>query len=216
MEQIIVVIDDRELKTSIAKILFNLGVKLQSQRLETGDFILSDRIIAERKSVKDFVDSILDSRLFKQAGELKKQFQIPVFIIEGREDIYSQRNVNANAVRGAIASIIADFSIPIINSQDENDTANIIYHLAKREQVDFKRGINIRGGKKPLSTKQLQEFIVSGLPNIGNEMSKKLLKKFRTVKNIFNAGVDELTEVENLGKTKAEQIKKIIEAEYRE
>lgn len=216
LEQIIIIIDDRELKTSIAKVLFKLGAKLDSKRLETGDFILSDRVIVERKSVKDFVDSILDSRLFKQAAGLKKEFQIPVFIIEGKEDIYSQRNVNANAIRGAIASIITDFSIPIINSQDENDTANIIYSLAKREQVDFKRSINIRGKKKPLTTKELQEFIVSGLPGVGLESSKKLLKHFKTIRNVFNSTAGELMEVENFGKAKAEEIKKVIDAEYHE
>ena len=55
------------------------------------------------------------------------------------------------------------------------------------------------------------QFIIESFPGIGPKTSKKLLKKFGTIKEIINASEDELKKV--LGK-KAELVKEIIDSKY--
>ena len=62
--------------------------------------------------------------------------------------------------------------------------------------------------------KELQEYIVSSLPGVAGTIAKPLLKKFGSVKNIINASVDELKEVELIGGKKAKAIKESVEADY--
>ncbi|MEM2926360.1 MAG: ERCC4 domain-containing protein, partial [Candidatus Bathyarchaeia archaeon] len=78
-----VVVDLREAQNEVPKILSNLGVQVVTQRLEVGDYQISDRAIVERKTTRDFLHSIEDGRLFKQASDMVEHFDRPVLIVEG-------------------------------------------------------------------------------------------------------------------------------------
>ena len=68
--------------------------------------------------------------------------------------------------------------------------------------------------KRVQDTTWLQEYIVSALPGIGAVLAKPLLKHFKSIKSIVNASVDDLKEVEKIGKIKAEEIRRILDTEY--
>ncbi len=82
--------DDRENK--VLKKLSRKEVDLKTKRLELADFLVSERTAVERKKAEDFVNSLIDKRLFEQIKELRNQFENPVLLVEGR-DLYSHRNV---------------------------------------------------------------------------------------------------------------------------
>src|SRR3989344_3177815 len=65
--------------------------------------------------------------------------------------------------------------------------------------VDF----GVRIVKKPTSTKELQEFVVSSFPGIGGGLNKRLLEQFGSVRKIVNSSIDELKDVEGIGERKA-------------
>ena len=46
--------------------LHELGVEVELKHLALADYIISDKIAVERKTVNDFVSSMLDKRLLKQ------------------------------------------------------------------------------------------------------------------------------------------------------
>jgi len=211
-----IVIDTRELRSSVAKKLFELGAEVVTEPLEVADFILSDHVAIERKTTDDFIQSIIDGRLFEQMEHLKKCFEKPVVIVEGDEDIYSIRQIHPNAIRAAISAIAVDFRVPIIYTQSEEDTALFLYTIAKREQIENKKEVNIRGEKKPLTDKFLQEYLVAGLPGIGVGIARNLLKHFKTVQKVFTATEDDLKKVEKIGKKKAQKIKDILTKVYSE
>jgi len=211
-----IVIDTRELRSSVAKKLFELGAEVVTEPLEVADFILSDHVAVERKTIDDFIQSIIDGRLFEQMEHLKKCFEKPIVIVEGDEDIYSIRQIHPNAIRAAISAIAVDFRVPIIYTQSEEDTALFLYTIAKREQIENKKEVNIRGEKKPLTDKFLQEYLVAGLPGIGVGIARNLLKHFKTVQKVFTANEDELKKVEKIGKKKAKKMREILTKVYNE
>jgi Fanconi anemia group M protein len=65
-----------------------------------------------------------------------------------------------------------------------------------------------------LSLTQKQEYIVASLPNIDSVLAKRLLEHFETVKDLFNANIDELRKVKGIGQKLAQEIDKIISYTY--
>jgi len=208
--------DARERGSGVIKYLADKGIDVRMQNLDVGDFLLSEKVGIERKEVRDFVDSILDKRLLHQVKALKETFERPVLIIEGTDDIYAVRKVHPNAIRGMLAWIAVDMKVPILYTKDFRDTAELLITIARREQEEKDGDFSIRGEKKPLSTKELQEYIVSGLPGVGAQLAQSLLKEFRSITGVINASEDRLQEVEKIGKKKAAEIRRILEEEYKE
>ncbi len=208
--------DSREKSSGVIKYLVDQGIDVRMQNLDVGDFLVSEKVGVERKEIRDFVDSILDKRLFHQVKGLKETFEKPLLIIEGMEDIYSVRKVHPNAIRGMLAWIAIDMKVPIIYTKDYRDTAELLITFARREQEGKDVEFGIRGEKKPLSTKELQEYIVAGLPGVGAQLAQSLLRTFKTITKVVTASEEELQEVDKIGKKKALEIKKILEEEYKE
>ena len=187
-----------------------IDVKINS--MAVGDYQVSDEVVIERKTASDFVSSIIDKRLFKQARELTEEFKKPIIILEG-DDIYNGM-IHPNAIRGTIAALAIDFRISIIPTRNAQDTAAMIKRIAVREQNGEKIPISIRTDKKPVTLMEQQLFIVESLPNIGPVNAKNLLKHFGSVSNVFNASESDLQEVEGIGKKTAKEIRKVMDSKY--
>lgn len=211
--QIKIVCDDREKNNGIIKQLIELGAFVELKRLDSGDYAASERCVVELKTMPDFVDSIIDGRLLEQIKCLSK-FDRPILILEGTEDLYSQRNLHPNAIRGMISTIAVSYGIPIIQTKNNKETAELLYIIAKREQDPDKKLFNIHGSKKPLNNKELQEYIVSSLPNVGSSLAKELLHNFRNIRKIFSANDDELRKVPGVGEKTSKEIQKILDKDY--
>jgi len=213
--QLAIFVDMRETRSGVAKFLAKAGVDLKLQNLEIGDYVVSDRVCIERKTTLDFLDSLINKRrnLFDQIHRMKSEYENPLLVIEG-ESIYGQRNVHPNVVRAVMATIAIDFSVPILQTRDEADTASLIYVIAKREQLPNKTEVNPHGKKPSASLREQQEYLISALSNIGIVTTRNLLRRFKTVEGILTASKEELMEVEHVGKKTAEHIKEVLCAEY--
>lgn len=211
---VVIYADVRERNARVVTILKKFCTVTEAQ-LKVGDYILSDRVGVERKSSADFVQSIVDRRLFAQVGELKSNFKKPLLIIEGNDVLDSARNVHPNAIRGAIASVSVDHGVPIIWTASQTDTAHQLYTIARREQLEGKKLTGIRGKKKPASVREMQEFIVAGLPKISTQKARNLLAHFGTPEKVFTAGEAELKKVDGIGDGLAKQIRSLVTEKYK-
>jgi Fanconi anemia group M protein len=211
---LIIYVDSREGNSGITKILHDLGINLKIKPLVSADFIISERIGIERKTPKDFIDSMIDKRLFTQIRGLKENFEKPLIIIEGTEDIYSIRNIHPNAIRGMLATITLSYGIPIIYTKNKEDTAELLKVISLREQKPNSRDMGVRLEKKPTSTKEQQEFIIESLPGIGPFTAKTLLNKLKSIENILNAPLEILEQIEGIGSKRSKEIKRIFKEIY--
>ncbi len=210
-QKAIIFTDIRE--TKLLKELADMDIQISAKQLEVGDFLISDRVCIERKTVPDFLESIIDGRLFSQLKELSANFSRPVLIIEG-DNLFGERNIHPNAIKGALNSIAIDFRIPILWTKSISETAEVIAGLAKREQLDLDRSIRHKGVKKAMTESEEQEVFVAGLPSINLTLAKRLLSHFRTIKRIVNAGEKSLQKIEGIGEEKAKRIKRLMERGY--
>jgi len=209
-----IIADYREKGSAVIKKLIDDGVDLELEQLKVGDFLLSPQCCVEYKNSKDFIDSLIDGRLLKQVVNLKQNYPKPLIIVEGQQDIYSIRNVHPNAIRGLLATITISFGIPILQTKNSIDTAEMMSVIAKREQDKGYKDFSMHSGKKPMSFKEQQEYIVSALPGVGPTLAKPLLKKFKSVKGVINAAETDLKKVELIGDKKAKEIFSLMNYPY--
>ncbi len=210
-----VFVDQREIRSHVAHALEKLGMDVALATLEVGDYVVSDRVGIERKTAEDFLSTFLDGRdLFSQVSDLVRAYERPLLIIEG-EGLYTARQVHPNVIRGVLAAITIDFRVPIIFSRDEEDTAALISVIAKREQLDSKREINLHGKKTASTLKEQQEYLVSAISEIGPVVARNLLRHFGSVERIMAASREELMKVELVGPKTADRIKEVVGGEYK-
>ena len=214
-KQIKIIADHREYRSPVVRNLTIKDAFVEPQQLNTGDYVLSTRIGVERKTVDDFLQSLIDGKLFDQISRLRDAYPRPILIIEG-EGLLTKRNISHNAIFGSIVSITVDFGVPIITTKNPLETADLLYIMAKREQRDEKKPIAVRGEKTPMSLREKQQFIVEGLPNVSAVLAKRLLARFGSIKDIVNASDEELREVAGIGKGIASEIAEILNAKYLE
>ena len=63
--------DHREVNKDLRQtLLLDPTVHLEISALRTGDFLINDLLLVERKTFRDFVSSIKDGRIFNQAARL--------------------------------------------------------------------------------------------------------------------------------------------------
>jgi len=205
-----IIIDYREKQSLVASELVALGFEIEFKELKVADYIVKD-VAIERKTVSDFISSMINRRLLNQLEELK-QYQNKLLIVEGidEQELYNEENgngVHANSVRGFLLSIILKHNIPMLFTKDYKDTAKFIERIARKKEQEM----SIRANKKTLNKKEQMQFIVEGFPGIGPKTAKQLLKEFHTIKNLINTPQEDLEKI--IGK-KAEIFKKIIDEEY--
>ena len=187
-----IIADNHEKNSLVISELLELGIDAEMQHLPVADFLVNG-VAIERKTISDFLSSMINKRLARQLEEIK-QYPKSLLIIEGidEQELYDDCNpegINANAIRGFLLSILLGFQVPIIFTKDYADTAKFISVLAKKEK---KEHISLRAVKKALNKKEQLQYILEGFPGIGPATAKKLLKRFKTIRGIIDASENEL------------------------
>ncbi|QSG12694.1 ERCC4-like helicase [Halapricum desulfuricans] len=215
-ETVEIVVDQRELDATIARDLSKReGIETRLETLAVGDYVVSDRVVVERKTVSDFLDTLTggDRSLFEQVKDGARYYDRPVVIIEG-DGLYGERNVHPNAIRGALASLAVDFGASVVRTDDEDDTAAMLEVLATREQEAADRAVSAHGEKQAKTLPEQQEYVVASIADVGPVTAQSLLAHFGSVEAALTADSDELQDVEGVGEVTAERIREVVASEY--
>ncbi|MFD1513149.1 DEAD/DEAH box helicase [Halomarina rubra] len=211
-----IVVDQRELDSTIARDLSTRdGITTRLETLAVGDYVLSDRVVVERKSVDDFLDTLVggDRSMFEQVKDGARHYSRPVVVVEG-EDLYGARNVHPNAIRGALASLAIDFGASILRTTDEADTADLVEVIARREQEESDREVSVHGEKAAKTLDEQQEYVVGSIADVGPVTARALLTHFGSVEAVMTANEEDLLEVKGVGAVTAERIREVVGSDY--
>ena len=199
-----IVVDDRETSSKVVEILSETGASITLRRLAFGDYAIGDRILIERKTARDFVDTLVERDLLGQVRDLAAHALRPVLVIEGG-DLAGQRDIHPNAIRGVLAAITVDLGVSILFTRDEEDTAQMILVLARREESEGgERKVPLR--KDSRSVGHQQENIIASFPDIGLKNARLLLEHFGSVRGVIDADFSELVKVKGIGEGRARRI----------
>jgi len=195
-----ITIDHREKPSHVPSLLEAEGADISFSTLEAGDYLVNNEVLIERKTAVDFVQSILSGRLFKQCSKLRKTRFVCLIIIEGKV-MDERQNTSAEAIQGALLSVMARWQIPIYFATDKHETISAIIRVGKQ---NFK-GHDLHLPKQTGTRKSYgsQVFFLQGLSSVGPQLAKRLLDHFGSITSITNATAKELQAVEGIGKQKA-------------
>ncbi|GGM37438.1 DEAD/DEAH box helicase [Haloarcula argentinensis] len=211
-----IVADQRELDSNIARDLSTRdGIETRLETLAVGDYVLSDRVVVERKTVADFMDTLTggDRSMFEQVGDATRNYGRPVVIIEG-EDLFGARNVHHKAIQGALASLAVDFGASVLRTSDEDETADLLEVIAGREQEVADREVSVHGEKQSKTLPEQQEYVVAAIAEVGPVTARTLLEAFGSVEAVMTADKDDLLEVSGIGDVTADRIREVIASDY--
>lgn len=206
------IVDRREAPSQTARALEALGVKVEYRTLKVGDYVVSEEVAIERKTYADLAASIVDRRLFSQAQALRECYRRPIIILETGGG--AETGVSREAIRGAVASMILDFGIPVISAEGPEDTAGFIVAIARREQRQAGISLSLKDRRRPKTPDEEKEYVVSSLPMVEVSTARRLLAEFGTVQAVFSASEDELQKVEKIGPKKARRIREVASTPY--
>ncbi|MDG6998052.1 MAG: DEAD/DEAH box helicase [Nitrososphaerota archaeon] len=188
------------------------GARVEVKQLDFGDFVLSNEIVIERKTLDDFVKSIYDGRLFKQLVNMNEKYSRPILVVQGDRKHLS--GIGESAFYGALASVLSDFKVPIFFAANEREVSELVFHIARREQIEKKRDNRVREGRKPMSLADIQRYIVSGIPGVSGILADRLLANTHSLQRLFTTDELDLLKVEGIGEVMAKRIRGIATAEY--
>lgn len=202
-----IVADDREEAGGVmAELRAREDVALEVRRLPAGDFLVEDRFAVERKTLRDFAQSVIDARLFKQAAALAQGTRRGVLILEGVATAVGDGGLSRESRQGALITVSVFYSLAVLRARDPAETARLLAYLGRQAQR-FVSGALSRPGYRPKGKRARQLFVLQGLPGVGPGRAARLLERFGSVQAVAAASAAELAALDGFGETTAARIR---------
>ena len=129
-------IDFREQRSGIVSEIEKLTNKIAFElcTLPTGDYMVGDKIIVERKTLNDFLTSIKTGRIFQQAYRIAQSGKNGLIILEGDKTMVDSSLMSRKAVQGALIHLTVFIGIPVIRSLNIQETATLLIDILNQSQ----------------------------------------------------------------------------------
>lgn len=176
--------------------------------LDAGDYLLDNAVLVERKTIGDFVGSLVDGRLFPQAARLAHSRYRSLLLIEGPRP-RSMSDVHPHALEGALVSLAAMWRLPVLHSSEPEHSLlilRLLAHQVSRTQQPVLR----RFDRKPKRLASRRLFLLQGLPGVGPALAHRLLCHFGSIEGVLSADASDLAEVRGIGAGKAARIRELV------
>jgi ERCC4-type nuclease len=181
---------------------------VQMVRLTTGDYLINETVLVERKTIADFAASLADGRLFTQAARFAHGVHRSILLIEGPTPA-AVPAIHPHALEGALVSLAAMWRLPVLHSLDAEHSARILQCLAHQVSKPHQHILR-RFDRKPKRLASRRLFLLQGLPGVGPALAQRLLAQLGTVEGVITAGAASLAQVRGLGPKKAARIRELV------
>src|SRR4051794_23441674 len=176
-------------------------------RLPVGDYVVSDRVVIERKGPPDLAASIKDRRLFEQLARLADAYPSVVLIVEG-----DPVHMHQAAWTGALGRALT-LGASVLRTSDTRDTAQWIARLYRLEGKPASQPRGLPRVRRPTPDDvQTAEDVLRCLPGISTVGASRLLAHFGSLERVFAAGHEELLQVRGIGPVRARTLDRLFRA----
>ena len=116
-----IICDSREIVSGIPRSLAALPlVNVQMVELGSGDYVVAEGAAVERKDGGDFVNCIMNGKLWDQLARLKATFPETYLLIEGNP--FNRGQFKDRSVIGAVTAVLAIIDIKVIQTRNATDS----------------------------------------------------------------------------------------------
>lgn len=213
-----VVIDSREHhRIQTAKeyyIKHDCNVKIEE--IPIGDYLFNNQVVFEYKTQTDFINSVRDNRVFKQTIRQQEHYPYHFVIIVGTYKnlthlIYSKYNgryghFTIKQYLGAIARL--NTYTTVIQAPTEKQAYRMMITQAQKCLINKNIGTIQTQKKQTIHEPIAYKILAYCIPDIGNNRAKKITDtlNLKTIKDITNLTIEDLTSVEGIGEKTAKKI----------
>jgi DNA excision repair protein ERCC-4 len=199
--------DLREERSGIPAALREAGIDAVGSVLPAGDYVVSERLIVERKSSTDLAASIKDRRLFEQLDRLRAAYAAVVLIVEDEP-----LHIAEASWKGALARALGA-GAAILRTDDPDDTAAWLVRLHRIERKAASPPRALARVRRPTGDdRQTAEDVLRCLPGISAVGARRLLDHFGSLAEVFAADDDALREVRGIGPVRAAALARLFRA----
>src|SRR3954467_8622116 len=199
--------DHGERVSVVPAALERLGVHARGPRLPAGDYVVSDRLVVERKGPTDLAASIKDRRLFEQLARLTDAYPSVVLIVEG-----DPGHMPGAAWQGALGRALT-LGASVLRTRDAQDTAAWIARLYRLESKPASAPRGAPRVRRPTQDDlKTAEDVLRCLPGISAVGAGRLLAHFGSLERVFAARRDELLQVRGIGPVRARALDRLFRA----
>ncbi len=209
-----VVADEREKASGVPDELSKLNVRVYFSRLPVADYVLNPEIAVERKSVRDLVSSVYDSRLFYQAARIAASYAKPYLLVEGDSTEVQKLAKNMKSFYGAIANVTLAYGLRVLYTANVKETAIAIAELLNHARAKPLVRMPSELPPKSKSVPQQQVYVVSSIPGVGRKLAERLLMKYGTPRRVMSLTAGELALTQGIGWKRAERIKEMMDTKF--
>jgi len=209
-----VVADEREKAGGVPKELSKLNVRVYYSQLRAADYVLGPEVAVERKSVRDLVASVYDSRLFNQAAKLSASYVKPYLLIEGDSTEVELLAKNLKSFYGAIANVTLAYGLRVLYTANVKETAIAIAELLAHARARPPSATPSAAPSKAKSVPMQQLYLISSMPGVGGKLAERLLMKYETPRRVMGLRSGELALTRGIGWKRADKIKEVLDTKF--
>ena len=221
-----IVVDVREFRSALPSLLHGRSMVVVPCQLTVGDYVLSNAICVERKSVRDLISSFKNGRLFNQAETMLQHYKHPFLLIEFDHNKSFTLDPFADLTSSALKLpdaetrdlqskiVLLSLAFPrlkIIWSSSPYQTAEIFEELKKnQEEPDPLKAVQIglASDEDPeeRTFNQVPQDLLRAIPGVSNKNAARLYLDTANVMEVANMDLMQLDPL--VGKEAGRQIYK--------
>ena len=199
-----------------------LNIQTEKQWIEIGDYVYGD-VCFEAKSTIDFLQSVINKRLWTQLDNMDRHYEHTIVMIHGslhQAMVYPKYvNINIpeemlrNKFYGAIGKITLDTDTKLFWVEGPQKAAKIITTICKMRP--FNRDVIKPTLLKRITTDDLRADILCTIKGISESKAKKLIKQYGSIMEMGEANADEIALIDGIGLTIAQRLIDALNSEDR-
>ncbi|MFH2056570.1 MAG: ERCC4 domain-containing protein [bacterium] len=206
------IIHARDRDSDLIPLLEKEEVSFAFSQLKYADFLIAGRIAIIKRTTQDFSVDLKNKMVYRNLPFFKREYAEPLYIIEGKD--LAVNGTPLPTIRAAITHISSVGRVPIIRTEDAQETARYLALLVK--QAKFSEPTTHRVEAAEANEEQpapWQVELLMHLPDVDRVLAARMMKRFGTLRGVLDAKTSELQKIKGLGPKKSEKIKKALAAQ---
>ena len=219
--------ENSELTKQVLEKASELNIQTEKQWLDIGDYVFND-VCFEAKSSFDFLQSIVNNRLWNQMDNMDRAFDNNIVILYGTMEEAIQTHLShskstmpkatqsvllTKKFYGALGKIILDTDCTLLWVKNEKVAAQLICVVCKMQPHDREVYTPRIVKKRKISTTDLRIDVLTTIKGVSEKKAKALIDTFGSIMEIGEASSNELCALDGIGSVLAKRIHDTLNSE---
>lgn len=224
MKTLTIVVDNLAANSAITEQLRGRGVHVVEANVKHGQYRVTDRCTVWHLPAAELAHMTADRTLYRRIPEFKRSTPEPIIIVDG-DPMAAHEKISRTGMRAAFTFLALHNRIPVLLAKDTDEAAEFIYFMISQAQNGMgmtvsdtpavetategpSNGSNGNGsnGSRPDDPFELQEHILTSVPEVTAATAKAMIEKYGSLRAVFAASAKDLTAFPGIGPKRAKRI----------